>query len=391
MTPQPPFTNVPDAIEEIRAGRMIVVVDDEDRENEGDLTLAAEKVTPEAINFMAKFGRGLVCLAMTEERLDHLRIGNMTQENTSQYGTAFCEAIDARQGVTTGISAFDRARTIQVALDPATKPSDLARPGHVFPLRARKGGVLVRAGQTEASVDLARLAGMVPAGIICEIMKDDGSMARVPDLIGFCREHGMKMLTVAELIRYRMAHERYVHRVGEALVDTRFGEFRMIAYESEVDGGESHVALVKGELSHGSTERGETPVLVRMHAHCLMGDVFGATGCECHATLEGAMRQISEEGRGALIYLHQTSQGFSVEKLGERNALNFHRGQKAPSPFEAERQIQREIGIGAQILSDLDLRRIRLLTNRPKKVAALEGFGIEIVEQVPVELETIRK
>jgi len=391
MTPQPPFTNVPDAIEEIRAGRMIVVVDDEDRENEGDLTLAAEKVTPEAINFMAKFGRGLVCLAMTEERLDHLRIGNMTQENTSQYGTAFCEAIDARQGVTTGISAFDRARTIQVALDPATKPSDLARPGHVFPLRARKGGVLVRAGQTEASVDLARLAGMVPAGIICEIMKDDGSMARVPDLIGFCREHGMKMLTVAELIRYRMAHERYVHRVGEALVDTRFGEFRMIAYESEVDGGESHVALVKGELSHGNTERGETPVLVRMHAHCLMGDVFGATGCECHATLEGAMRQISEEGRGALIYLHQTSQGFSVEKLGERNALNFHRGQKAPSPFEADRQIQREIGIGAQILSDLDLRRIRLLTNRPKKVAALEGFGIEIVEQVPVELETVRK
>ena len=391
MTPQPPFTNVPDAIEEIRAGRMIVVVDDEDRENEGDLTLAAEKVTPEAINFMAKFGRGLVCLAMTEERLDHLRIGNMTQENTSQYGTAFCEAIDARQGVTTGISAFDRARTIQVALDPATKPSDLARPGHVFPLRARKGGVLVRAGQTEASVDLARLAGMVPAGIICEIMKDDGSMARVPDLIGFCREHGMKMLTVAELIRYRMAHERYVHRVGEALVDTRFGEFRMIAYESEVDGGESHVALVKGEISHGNTERGETPVLVRKHAHCLMGDVFGATGCECHATLEGAMRQISEEGRGALIYLHQTSQGFSVEKLGERNALNFHRGQKAPSPFEAERQIQREIGIGAQILSDLDLRRIRLLTNRPKKVAALEGFGIEIVEQVPVELETVRK
>ena len=391
MSFQPPFTDVPDALEEIRAGRMIVVVDDEDRENEGDLTLAAEKVTPEAINFMAKFGRGLVCLAMTEERLDHLRIGNMTQENTSQYGTAFCEAIDARQGVTTGISAFDRARTIQVALDPATKPSDLARPGHVFPLRARKGGVLVRAGQTEASVDLARLAGMVPAGIICEIMKDDGSMARVPDLIGFCREHGMKMLTVAELIRYRMAHERYVHRVGEALVDTRFGEFRMIAYESEVDGGESHVALVKGELSHGNTERGETPVLVRMHAHCLMGDVFGATGCECHATLEGAMRQISEEGRGALIYLHQTSQGFSVEKLGERNALNFHRGQKAPSPFEAERQIQREIGIGAQILSDLDLRRIRLLTNRPKKVAALEGFGIEIVEQVPVELETVRK
>ena len=244
------FADVPTAIEEIRAGRMIVVVDDEDRENEGDITLAAEKVTPEAINFMAKHGRGLVCLTMTEERLDHLRLGPMSAENTSQYGTAFCEAIDARVGVTTGISAYDRARTIQVAIDPATQASDLARPGHVFPLRARKGGVLVRAGQTEASVDLARLAGLIPAGIICEIMKDDGTMARVPDLIEFCRQHDMKMLTVAELIRYRMAHERYVHRVGEALVDTRFGEFRLIAYESEVDGGESHVALIRGDIEN---------------------------------------------------------------------------------------------------------------------------------------------
>jgi len=365
---------------------MIVVVDDEDRENEGDLTLAAEKITPAAINFMAKHGRGLICLALTEERLDHLRIGPMTAENTSQYGTAFCEAVDARQGVTTGISAYDRARTIQVAIDPATKPTDLARPGHVFPLRARKGGVLVRAGQTEASVDLARLAGMVPAGVICEIMKDDGSMARVPDLIEFCREHGPKMLTVAELIRYRMAHERYVHRVGEALVDTRFGEFRLIAYASEVDGGESHVALIRGDIEHS-----EIPVLVRMHAHCLMGDVFGATGCECHATLEGSLRRISQEGLGALIYLHQTSQGFSVEKIGERNALTFHRGRSLPSLYDNEKQVQREIGIGAQILSDLDLRRIRLLTNRPKKVAALEGFGIEIVEQVPVELKEVRK
>jgi 3,4-dihydroxy 2-butanone 4-phosphate synthase/GTP cyclohydrolase II len=381
MSPQSPFTDVPAAIEEIRAGRMIVVVDDEDRENEGDLTIAAEKVTPEAINFMAKYGRGLVCLAMTEERLDHLRIGPMTTENTSQYGTAFCEAIDARTGVTTGISAYDRARTIQVALDPATQPADLARPGHVFPLRARKGGVLVRAGQTEASVDLARLAGMVPAGIICEIMKDDGSMARVPDLIEFCREHSLKMLTVAELIRYRMAHERYVHRVGEALVDTCFGEFRLIAYESEVDGGESHMALVRGNIDDT-----EVPVLVRMHAHCLMGDVFGSTGCECHATLQGALQRIAQEGRGALIYLHQTSKGFSIERAGERTALSFHRGRKLPSLLENERQTQREIGIGAQILSDLNLRRIRLLTNRPKRVAALEGFGIEIVEQVPVEL-----
>jgi 3,4-dihydroxy 2-butanone 4-phosphate synthase/GTP cyclohydrolase II len=381
MSPHAPFTDVPTAIEEIRNGRMIVVVDDEDRENEGDLTLAAEKVTPEAINFMAKYGRGLVCLAMTEERLDHLRIGPMTTENTSQYGTAFCEAIDARVGVTTGISAYDRARTIQVAIDPATQPADLARPGHVFPLRARKGGVLVRAGQTEAAVDLSRLAGLIPAGIICEIMKDDGTMARVADLIEFCRQHDLKILTVAELIRYRMAHERYVHRVGEALVDTRNGEFRLIAYESEVDGGESHVALIRGDI-----ESGDQPVLVRMHAHCLMGDVFGATGCECHATLEGSLRRIAQEGRGALIYLHQTSKGFSIERAGDRTALSFHRGQKLPALLDNVRQTQREIGIGAQILSDLNLRRIRLLTNRPKRAAALEGFGIEIVEQVPVEL-----
>jgi len=383
------FADVPTAIEEIRAGRMIVVVDDEDRENEGDITLAAEKVTPEAINFMAKYGRGLVCLTMTEERLAHLRIGPMSAENTSQYGTAFCEAIDAREGVTTGISAYDRARTIQVAIDPATQAADLARPGHVFPLRARKGGVLVRAGQTEASVDLARLAGLIPAGIICEIMKDDGTMARVPDLIEFCQQHSMKMLTVAELIRYRMAHERYVHRVGEALVATRFGEFRLIAYESEVDGGESHVALIKGDIENRN-DSSDAPVLVRMHAHCLMGDVFGATGCECHATLEGSLRRIAQEGRGALIYLHQTSKGFSVEKAGERAALAFHRGRKPPSLLDNERQTQREIGIGAQILSDLDLRRVRLLTNRPKRVAALEGFGIEIVDQVPVELNGVK-
>jgi 3,4-dihydroxy 2-butanone 4-phosphate synthase/GTP cyclohydrolase II len=256
----------------------------------------------------------------------------------------------------------------------------------MFPLRARKGGVLVRAGQTEASVDLARLAGMIPAGVICEIMKDDGSMARVQDLAEFCREHNLKMLTVAELIRYRMSHERYVHRVGEALVGTRFGEFRLIAYESEVDGGESHVAMVRGDI-----ESSDQPVLVRMHAHCLMGDVFGSTGCECHATLEGSLRRIAQEGRGALIYLHQTSQGFSVERIGDRagdrQALSFHHGRKLPASPDHQKETQREIGIGAQILSDLNLRRIRLLTNRPKKVAALEGFGIEIVEQVPVTLE----
>ncbi|MGA7565393.1 MAG: 3,4-dihydroxy-2-butanone-4-phosphate synthase [Terriglobales bacterium] len=385
MTPKTQFTDVPTAIEEIRAGRMIVVVDDEDRENEGDLTLAAEKVTPEAINFMAKHGRGLVCLAMTEERLDHLRIGPMTSENTSQYGTAFCEAIDARHGVTTGISAHDRAHTIKVAIDPKTRPSDLARPGHMFPLRARKGGVLVRAGQTEASVDLARLAGMVPAGIICEIMKDDGSMARVPDLVEFCRIHDMKMLTVADLIRYRMQHERYVHRVGEAMVETRHGEFRLIAYESEVDGGGSHMALIRGDITDSSR-----PVLVRMHAHCLLGDVFGATGCDCHETLEGSMRMIAEEDRGALIYLHQTSKGFTAEKIGEQSFLTFHRERRLPSLPESERKTHREIGLGAQILSDLNLKRIRLLTNHPRRVAALEGFDIEIVEQVPVKL-AVRK
>jgi 3,4-dihydroxy 2-butanone 4-phosphate synthase/GTP cyclohydrolase II len=379
MPPQPPFVDVPTAIEEIQAGRMIVVVDDEDRENEGDLTLAAEKVTPEAINFMAKHGRGLICLALTEERLDHLRIGAMTAENTSQYGTAFCEAIDAREGVTTGISAYDRARTIKVAIDPASRPSDLARPGHVFPLRARKGGVLVRAGQTEASVDLARLAGLIPAGIICEIMKDDGSMARVPDLIEFCQVHNLKMLTVAEVIRHRMAHERYVNRVGEALVDTKYGEFRLVAYESEVDGGESHIALIRGDVEHASE-----PVLVRMHAHCLLGDVFGATGCDCHRTIEGAMTSIAAAGCGALIYLHQTSKGFSVERMGEKTLLAFHRDRRLPSLPDSERKTQREIGIGAQILSDLNLRRIRLLTNHPRRVAALEGFGIEIVEHVAI-------
>jgi 3,4-dihydroxy 2-butanone 4-phosphate synthase/GTP cyclohydrolase II len=382
----PPFTDVQTAIREIREGRMIVVVDDEDRENEGDLTLAAESVSPEAINFMAKYGRGLVCLAMTEERLDHLRIGNMTAENTSQYGTAFCEAIDAREGVTTGISAYDRCHTIQVAIDPATRPSDLARPGHVFPLRARKGGVLVRAGQTEASVDLARLAGMVPAGIICEIMKDDGTMARVPDLIEFCRVHNMMMLTVAELIRYRMQHERYVHRVGEAMVETKHGEFRLIAYESEVDGGDSHIALIRGDISDSNA-----PVLVRMHAHCLLGDVFGATGCQCNRTLEASLETIASEERGALIYLHQSSRGFSAEKIGEQSFLTFHRERRLPTLPDNERKTQREIGLGAQILSDLNLKRIRLLTNHPRRVAALEGFDIEIVEQIPVRLAERQK
>jgi 3,4-dihydroxy 2-butanone 4-phosphate synthase/GTP cyclohydrolase II len=374
-----PFTDVETAVAEIRAGRMIVVVDDEDRENEGDLTIAAEFATPEVINFMAKFGRGLVCLALTEERLDYLRLGMMTANNTSQYGTAFTESIDARDGVTTGISAYDRARTIAVAIDPASRPSDLVRPGHTFPLRARKGGVLVRAGQTEASVDLARMAGLIPAGVICEIMKEDGTMARVPDLIEFCREHQMKMLTVAELIRYRMQHERYIRRIGEGLLPTRYGEFRLVAYESEVDGGESHVALLYGDAG----ESGD-PVLVRVHSHCLVGDVFGTTLCECNAVLDRSMQMIAEAGRGAIVYLHQTAKGFNVKETAAGTALSFEherRDQKSP---EHQRRTQRQIGLGAQILSDLNLRRIRLLTNHPRRVPALEGFGIEIVEQVPV-------
>ena len=372
-SPDPPFIDVPGALAEIRAGRMVVVVDDEDRENEGDLTLAAAHVTPEAINFMARYGRGLICLTLTEERADHLRLFPMTQHNSSRFGTAFTETIEAREGVTTGISAHDRARTIQVAIDPASRAADLVRPGHVFPLCARKGGVLVRAGQTEASVDLARMAGMIPAGVICEIMNEDGTMARVPDLTEFCKTHGLKMLTVAELIRYRMETESIVARVGEAMLPTRHGEFRMIAFESQLD-GESHVALVKGDV-----ELATGPVLVRMHAHCLAGDVFGGSLCDCQQVLDRSLEMIAREGTGALIYLHQSSKGFNVDE-GKR--LAFHREPRSAPAHQ--RKTQRDIGVGAQILSSLNIRAIRLLTNHPKRVAALEGFGIRIVEQVPV-------
>jgi len=378
-----PFTDVQTALAEIRAGRMIVVVDDEDRENEGDLTIAAEFATPEAINFMAKYGRGLICLALTEERLDYLRLGMMTAHNTSQYGTAFTESIDARDGITTGISAYDRARTIKVAIEPSSRASDLVKPGHTFPLRARKGGVLVRAGQTEAAVDLARMAGLIPSGVICEIMKEDGTMAHVPDLIEFCGQHNLKMLTVAELIRYRMQHERYIRRIGEGILPTRYGEFRLVAYESEVDGGESHVALLYGDAGEG-----DQPVLVRVHSHCLVGDVFGTTLCECNFVLEQSMRMIAECGRGAVVYLHQTAKGFNVREAAEGTALSFeHESRERKSP-EHQRRTQRQIGLGAQILSDLNLRRIRLLTNHPRRVPALEGFGIEIVEQVPISPAT---
>jgi len=420
-TLEPPFTDVPGALAEIRAGRMIVVVDDEDRENEGDLTLAAEFVTPEAINFMAKYGRGLICLTLTEERADYLRLFPMTQQNTSRFGTAFTESIESREGVTTGISAFDRAHTIRTAIEPRSTAADLARPGHIFPLRARKGGVLVRAGQTEASVDLARLAGLNPSGVLCEIMKDDGTMARVPDLIPFCKEHGLLILTVAELIRYRLRNERYIVRAGESRIQTRYGEFRMIAYESEVNGGESHIALVRGDLcadcpafqsgsacagSAGSgvaenlgetaPAEGELPspcaraVLVRMHTRCTAGDVFGAD-CHCREILDQSMRMIAEEGCGAVLYLHNTSRGFDLSEVSTSGAeeagprLILHQELRAREGSQARTgRILRAIGLGGQILSDLGIQRIRLLSNTPMHIPALEGFGLEILEQVAI-------
>ncbi len=424
-----PFTDVPGAVAEIRAGRMVVVVDDEDRENEGDLTLAAEHVTPEAINFMAKNGRGLICMTLTEERADHLRLFPMTQQNSSRFGTAFTETIEAREGVTTGISAADRAHTIRVAIDPNSNYTDLARPGHVFPLRARRGGVLVRAGQTEASVDLARLAGLNPSGVICEIMRDDGEMARIPDLIPFCKEHGLTILTVAELIRYRLRNERYIVRAGESRIQTRYGEFRMIAYESEVNGGESHIALVRGDLCKdcaafnagpaiGSVAaEGNLPsqielrppcehaVLVRVHTRCTAGDVFAAD-CHCRETLDQSMRMIAEEGCGVVLYLHNTSRGFEIdhtpvaaafapggtavpsgELAAQSGRLVLHQELRTREGSQARTgRILRAIGLGGQILSDLGIHRIRLLSNTPMHIPALEGFGLEIVEQVAIPL-----
>jgi 3,4-dihydroxy 2-butanone 4-phosphate synthase/GTP cyclohydrolase II len=374
-----PVATVPEVLEELREGRMIVIVDDEDRENEGDLMIAGEMVSPEAINFMATHGRGLICLALTEERLDRLLIPLMTERNTSLLGTAFCESIDAASGVTTGISAADRAHTILTAIDPSTTPSDLARPGHVPPLRARKGGVLVRAGQTEASVDLARLAGLIPAGVICEIMNDDGTMARVPELLEFCERHGLKMLTVAELIRYRLQNEKYIERFAEGTVQTKFGEFRTIAYRSEID-AETHLALIHGDVADADS------VLVRMHSRNLMGDVFQSTDYPSHRTIETSMQRIAEEGRGVFVYLHQTGLGYGLEKLpGECMRIVPHPKETFQQSTETgKRQLQYQAGIGAQILSDLGLRRIRLLTNHPRKVVGLEGFGITISEQIPI-------
>jgi 3,4-dihydroxy 2-butanone 4-phosphate synthase / GTP cyclohydrolase II len=393
---KPPFASVEEAIEEIRQGRMIVLVDDEDRENEGDLTMAAEKITPEAINFMTKYGRGLICLSLSEQRCDSLDLKPISPRNTSAFGTPFCEPIDARRGTTTGISAWDRATTILVATDAHTKPEDLARPGHVYTLRARNGGVLVRAGQTEASVDLARIAGLNPSGVICEIMNEYGTMARTPELTEFCKTHHLKLVTVASLIRYRMQHERNVRRIAESMLPTKYGNFRMIAYASDVD-HEVHVALVRGEIAEDGSDSHApaTSPLVRVHSHCLTGDVLGSTACDCREMLEGSLQQIADEGRGVFVYLHHTGRGFRVDGRTEEGAtlpqILFHEREKFERDPSTQRVIQHESGIGAQILKDLGLRRIRVLTNLPRKVVALTGYGIEIDEQVPLRIKTAKK
>ncbi|MGB7229712.1 MAG: 3,4-dihydroxy-2-butanone-4-phosphate synthase [Candidatus Acidiferrales bacterium] len=380
---KPPFATVEEAVEDIRQGRMIVLVDDEDRENEGDLTMAAEKITPEAVNFMAKEGRGLICLALTEQRCDALNLTPMSQRNTSAFGTPFCESIDARRGTTTGISASDRATTILTAIDPNAAPEDLARPGHIFPLRARRGGVMVRAGQTEASVDLARIAGLEPAGVICEIMNDDGTMARVPQLAELCKRHELKLLTIADLIRYRMQHERYVKRIAESILATRFGEFRMLAYSSETD-GELHVALVRGDLA------GERPPLVRVHSHCLTGDAFASLACDCREIIDRSLEAIAREERGVFVYLHHAGRGFRIDSHATENEalprILFHSRVEIDQDLNRQRLVWRESGIGAQILIDLGLRKIRVLTNHPRKLVALEGYGLEITEQAPLPL-----
>lgn len=376
------LVGVEEAVEEIKQGRMVILVDDEDRENEGDLTMAAEKVTPEAVNFMTKYGRGLLCLSMTREKIESLDLPMMVSDNKSPFGTNFTISIEAVRGVTTGISAYDRSVTILTAVDESATPSDIISPGHVFPLRARKGGVLVRAGQTEGSVDLARLAGFIPAGVICEVLNEDGTMARLPDLMVMAEHHNLKICTIRDLIKYRMHNEKLVRRGAETVLPTEFGgDFRLIVYENDVD-NHNHVALIKGEVDP------EEPILVRVHSECLTGDVFGSRRCDCGIQLEKAMHMVEEAGKGVILYMQQEGRGIGLLNKIKAYALQ----DQGCDTVEANLRLGfkpdlRDYGLGAQMLADLGVKKMRLMTNNPTKIVGLEGYGLQVIEQVPIVVE----